>query len=174
MKQLTKVVLLCLLAVPVFSQTQKDPSFQEMQQRMLEMQRQLMQQFQQMDGGAFSMPEFKWDTTYSFQFDTLIGSDGMSGSFFFSPFGQDSSFMQDFWGKDPFSDGFNPFDGGFQWTFPPRSGFPENDENSALEGDDDGLLPEERLRKEENGETMPEKKKAPPAAKKSKIKTIRI
>ena len=82
--------------------------------------------------------------------------------------------MRDFWGSDPFSRGTNPFGGGFQWTFPPKMGTPENDENSAIDAPDDGLLPEERLRMQEEGKTKSLEKKITPAPNNPKIKTIRI
>ncbi len=147
-----------------------------MQREMLEMQRKIFQQFQQMspDNPAFAMPDMRWDTTFSFHFDTLIDGNSMSRSFFFSPFGQDTSFMRGFGGDNPFFDQTNPFGGGFQWSFPPGFGFPENEENSALGDPGDGLLPEERLRKESEGGANPSEKQAPSPEKKPKIKTIRI
>lgn len=176
MKQIPFFLLCCLLSGSVFAQTKKDPSVQDIQQQMLEMQRQLMQQFQQMSpgGNGFAMPEFKWDTTFSFSFDTLMGGNSRSSRFFFSPFGQDTSFLQGFGDFDSLFGGENPFGSGFQWTFPPGFGSPENDENSAIDAPDDGLLPEERLRNQENKDGKSAEKKAAPASKNPKIKTIRI
>lgn len=176
MKPYIQVFIFCLLAGPVFSQKKDAPTIQDIQRQMQEMQRQLFQQFDQMSPGhSFSMPEFKWDTTFSFNFDTtIIGGDGMGSRFFFAPFGQDTSAMRDFWGSDPFSREGNPFGGGFQWTFPPKMGVPENDENSAIDVPDDGLLPEERLRIQEEGKSKPSEKKNTPAPNNPKIKTIRI
>lgn len=169
MKFFIKTTLFCLLATPIFAQkTPKEPTQKDIQREMLEMQRQIMEQFKNMspDGSAFSMPEFKWDTTFSFRFDTLFDG-GAGGQFFFSPFGQDTAFFRNFFGDGAFGEGF-------QWSFPPGLGFPENEENSALEDPGDGLLPEERLRKEqEEGAAVPEKHAAP-EQKKPKIKTIRI
>lgn len=166
----------CLLAGSAFGQTKKDPSMQDIHQQMLEMHRQMMQQFQQMSPGTngFAMPEFKWDTTFSFSFDTLIEGNGMRSRFFFSPFGSDTTFMRGFGDLDSFFDRGNPFGNGFQWTFPPGFESPENDENSAIEAPSDGMLPEERLRIQEKKEGDPAEKKAEPAPKNPKIKTIRI
>ncbi len=176
MKQITFFFLCCLLTGSALGQTKKDPSMQDIQQQMLEMQRQLMQQFQQMSpgGNGFAMPEFKWDTTFSFSFDTLIGGNRRSSGFFFSPFGQDTASMHGFGDFDSLFDGIAPFGEGFQWAFPPGFSFPENDENSAIDAPADGLLPEERLRKQENKDAKPAEKQAAPAPKNQKIKTIRI
>lgn len=177
MKQTTFLFLFCcLLAGSALGQTKKEPSMQDIHQQMLEMQRQLMQQFQQMSpgGNGFAMPEFQWDTTFSFSFDTLIGGNGMRSQFFFSPFGQDTAFMRGFGDLDSMFDSENLFGDGFQWTFPPGFGKHENDENSAIDAPDDGLLPEERLRQQENMDAKPHEKQAAPASKNPKIKTIRI
>ncbi len=176
MKKISLFFLCCMLAGSAIGQTKKDPSVQDIQQQMLEMQRQLMQQFQQMSpgGNGFAMPEFKWDTTFSFSFDTLIGGNGRGSGFFFSPFGQDSASMRGFGDFDSLFDGMAPFGEGFQWAFPPGFSFPENDENSAIDTPDGGVLPEERLRMEEKKDGQPAEKKAAPASKNPKIKTIRI
>ncbi len=177
MKHTTFLFSLCLLlAGTALGQTKKEPSFQDIHQQMLEMQRRMMQQFQQMSPGmnGFSMPEFSWDTTFSFRFDTLIEGNGMSSRFFFSPFGSDSTFMRGFGDFDSFFDRASPFGRGFQWTFPPNFDPPGNGENSAIEVPDDGLLPEERLRLQENKDGKPAEKKAEPIPKNPKIKTIRI
>ena len=68
----------------------------------------------------------------------------------------------------------NPFSDGFQWSFPPGFGLPDQDENSAIDAPNDGLLPEERLRSDENGGKKPSEKQPTPASKKPKIKTIRM
>jgi hypothetical protein len=180
MKWLTSTMLFCFLTASAWAQTKKAPSLQDMQRDMQEMQRQLWQQLQQTPGGgSFALPEWKWDTTFSFQFDTIMGDQGFSQQFFFSPFGQDTSFFRGLFDSNPFMDGFKPFGEGFQWSFPPLPGFPGNDENSALTPSDDGLLPEERLRIDDVPETGPStappaEKQPAPAPNKSKIKTIRL
>lgn len=178
MQLLSKTILFCLAALPVFAQTKKEPSMQDFQREMLDMHRRLFEQFNHIspENPGFSMPEWKWDTTLSFKIDTFYGDQGtgFSQRFFLSPFGRDSNFLNDFFGANPFPGGTTPFGEPFQWSFPPGSGFPENEENSALDDPGDGLLPEERLRKEsETGTTTPEKSIAP-EPKKPKIKTIRI
>jgi hypothetical protein len=176
MKCFFKTILFLLLAGPVFAQTPREPSIQDLQRQMLEMQRQMLQQLQEFspDNLGFSMPQFQWDTTFSFSFDTLINGGSGSTRFFFSPFGSDSTFMRHFDDTDPFQDDFSPFGQRFQWPLPPQSGFPENDENSALDDPGDGLLPEERLRNEGGDGANAPKKPTPVAPNKSKIKTIRI
>ena len=172
MKAFTQTLLFCLMMGQVLAQTQKEPSLQDFQRQMLEMQRQMLQQFQQLSPGGSS--GWDLDTTFSFQFDSLFGNQGMGQRFFFSPFGQDTSFMPDFGDEAPSMDGFNPFGGGIQWAFPPGFGFPENEENSALDDPGDGLLPEERLRKTPEDAAKPSEGQAVPEPKKPKIKTIRI
>lgn len=176
MKLLSKIILFCFLAGPVFAQTKKEPTLQDIQQEMLEMQRRFFQQFQQdsPDDPANANPQFKWDTTFTFRFDTLSDGQRIGRSFFFSPFGQDTTFMRGFGGSDPFFDGFNPFGDLFQWPFPPERGVPQNDENSALGDPGDGLLPEERLRKEPEGDAKAPQKKPQTPAKKPKTKTFQI
>src|SRR5690349_12673221 len=126
MKFLPFTVLL-LLAMPAFAQTSKQPTFEDLQREMEAMQHRLFERLQ-LDGPAdstFALPEWKWDTTFSFRFDSLPGGQG-GGQFFFSPFGPDTTFLQDFFGSNPFGQGFKPFEDGFQWIFP-------EDENSALQ-----------------------------------------
>ena len=74
MKPLSNVILICFIAGPLFAQTQKGQSFQDIQQEMLEMQRRFLQQFEQLSPGnqAFTLPEGSWDTTFTFRFDTTI------------------------------------------------------------------------------------------------------
>lgn len=164
----------------------------EMQKRMLELQRRMMQEFQRNSfGDLFSFPGdqsadstfsfFKFDTTFSsdgngsyFKFDTTY-SDGSAMHFFrFSPFGNDSSGMQ-----SPFSFKLEEFFGE-----PNRRGqrgrqtLPKDDGNR----EEDELLPEERLRQEEesqgldqpNGKQPPVRKDEKPAPKKPRIQTTRI
>lgn len=98
MKKLSKTIFFCLLVGATFAQKNNAPTVEEMQREMLEMQRRLLQQFQQIapNNPSFSMPEWNMDTTFSFRIDTLFGGDGMGRSFFFSPFGQDTTFLARF------------------------------------------------------------------------------
>lgn len=161
---------------------QQDP-FAEMQHRMMEMQRRMMQQLQNMspDGGMGRQMD---STSFFFRFDTAFGGDLGKGNFHFfrsSPFGQDSmrtgAPMGDFWGFDSFFDDF------FNFNWPPAGlgdmqeyRLPADDGNAPA--DEDGLLPEERLRlQEKKGKEKPEHSAKPaekPKDKRAKVETIRI
>ena len=166
--------------------------FAEMQKRMLELQRKMMQEFQRHPfGGLFDFEEGLSDSTYSFfKFDTSFSSDG-KGAYFkfdtsfsdgsamhffrFSPFGNDTTGMRNampfgfdrFFGED-----INPQQRG-------RRGFPKDDGGERFSEED--LLPEERLRQEEDAQGMDQKNPGGEAkpegkagVKKPKLKTIRI
>lgn len=158
---------------------QQDP-FVEMQRRMAEMQRRMMQQLQ---GGSLGNGSFRQDTSFFFRFDTTFSSDGGGGRMHFfrsSPFGSDSTGtapgLGDFWGFDRMLQDFFNFD-------TPGSGFdmgddqmPQDDGNMGRTEDD--LLPEERLRQQEQA-AQQKSPKTPPATpkakdKKRKVETIRI
>jgi hypothetical protein len=173
MKQVSNILFFCLLAAPGFAQTKKQPSMQDIQREMREMQQQLIQQFQQFSPDLDLPGDWKIDTSFSFRFDTLLDGD-MTSKFFSTPFGKDTAFIRNFEFDKQFRDGSNPFEGGFQWLFPPNRGSSENEENNALEDPGDGLLPEERLRMDtQDGDKTPDKPTTP-KVQKSKIKTIRI
>lgn len=174
---ITVVAALCL----DMAWGQQDP-FAEMQRRMMDMQRQMMQQLQDMSRGGSMRAQM--DSSFFFRFDTTFGGDSGHGGFHFfrsSPFGADSTHMRssmgDFWGFDSFFDDF------FNFAWPPdasgdgmqRYRFPADDGNAPA----DGLLPEERLRmqEKEKGESKPERPAAPaekPKDKRAKVETIRI
>lgn len=158
---------------------QQDP-FEEMRQRMMEMQHRMMQQLQQMQPGA---PGFQQDTSFFFRFDTAFSGDWGRGNFQFfrsAPFGSDSLSgrvpMGDFWGFDSFFDDFFNFalPPGQPRAYPGPWGSPADD--GTLQPDD-GLLPEERLRQQEQKKSKMERAD-PPADKikdkKPKVQTIRI
>ncbi|MBK7936437.1 MAG: hypothetical protein IPJ82_04850 [Lewinellaceae bacterium] len=152
------------------------PSLEELQQRMLELQRQMMQQFQNspFNDPGFAMPQ--WDTTFYFHFDTTFEGGNMSHFFQFSPFGGDSTLRGNFRGFEHFFEPFFDSENLFGEPDSTQDPFPADDGNQPKTEDD--LLPEERLRREQNGE-KPVKKTAPraqPAEPKPdpKIKTIRI
>lgn len=165
-----KTIVFCMMllgGIHLGAQTSKTPEMPDLWREMENMQKQLMQQFRNLSPSH----NLEWDTTYSFRIDTFLNGDGFNGRFFFSPFGRDTSILSDFFNFDPFSDDLDAFFRPFQWAIP------ENDENSALEDRQDGLLPEERLRMEESvPETPPAIPQAPetPLSKKPKIRTIRI
>ena len=169
MKILIKTILFCSLSSVIVAQTQQEPSLQDIQRELSEMQRRMFDGFKQQDmlSRGFSNPGFQWDTTFTLRLDTL-SLDGWSGKYFLSPFGQDSMGQRDFWGNVPFPEVFREF---FGLLDNPLS---ESDENSALDMPDDGLLPEERLRKSEEKAPAPSDAPAAPAPKKPNIKTIRI
>lgn len=135
---------------------------------------------EQLQNNSFNDPNFampKWDTTFHFRFDTTFEGGGMSHFFHFSPFSGDSTMQGDFFGFDRFFDRFfnfeNPFDRpGDSETYD----FPSDDGNQPDAGED-GLLPEERLRRQEGPDKSKDKQSggqpAPPKPER-KIKTIRI
>lgn len=152
-------------------------SFEELHNRMLEMQRRMMEQFR---NSPFNDPNFavpQWDTTFQFRFDTTFEGGNWSQQFFhFSPFGSDSTARGGFFGFDRFFDQF--FNPGRELERPDygigEQEFPKDDGNAQP---DDGLLPEERLRKQEEESKAAKKQPAPKAAEPKpdpKIKTIRI
>ncbi len=124
-------------------------------------------------GGLFAFPEN--DSSYTFRFDTTITGDNFSGTFRFGPFSGDSTLRD----SDPF---------GFEWL---RNQLFGNGAESDFWGqpapetmpgetqpDEEHLLPEERLRLEEeqSEKGAPQKKSpaAPAQPAKPKIKSIRI
>lgn len=176
MKNFAKTSLFLLLTTALSAQTPKEPSMPDMLQEMRQLHQQLLQQFREITPNGFDNGGMTWDTSYTFRIDTFFNGARSDGGFFFSPFGGDSTFFHQFWKADPFSWDDNPF-GGFRLAIPPGMGFPENEENEALEDRGDGLLPEQRLRNESGvPETPPAEPGKPPAqdTKKPKIKTIRI
>lgn len=163
--------LLCavLLAPALASAQTGDPMFDRMEQMMRRMQEQMRQGMPfdtTIDGGHM---QFSPDSNSYFYYRIDTSFNGMGDGFFdFSPFGGP--------GQDGLMDLGHLFDQFFNGV-PPQNlqqnpdGFP-SDDGQAPDGDD--LLPEERLRlQEENSKT--EGKQAKPAKPdKSKVKTIRI
>ena len=167
--------LLFLTAINTVSAQQGNgQSFEDIQRRLMEMQKQLMQDLQKggMGGSFFSFPGS--DSSYTFRFDTTIVGDNFSGSFHFGPFGSDSTMRDPFFGSEL----FNQFFGnslGDTWG-------QREPEDAPVETEPEGehLLPEERLRLEEEQEKTGKSKpgKTAPSERKQeakpKIKTIRI
>lgn len=176
----TSFVIISLLFFSLFfcekssAQTQS-PSLDDLQRQMLEMQRQLMEQLR---NSPFNDPNFavpQWDTTFFFRLDTTFEGGSMSQFFRFSPFGNDTTMSKGFFDFDKFFDGFFNLDGRYFQPDHDTQDFPQDD--GLAPQNEDGLLPEERLRQEgEKGKTE-EKQPAPkPAEPKPdpKVKVIRI
>jgi hypothetical protein len=180
MRTLSTTVLLLFFMLTYSQKTvaqTQPPSFREMERQMLEMQQQLMEQLRNnpFNDPNFAMPQ--WDTTFFFRLDTTIEGGSMSQFFHFSPFGGDSTNQDDFWGFGRmFEQFFNP-DGQFEQPDYGIGDFPQDDGDKQKNGEE--LLPEERLRQQEETEKT-EKKQAQPAPKSAepkpdpKVKTIRI
>lgn len=159
---------------------QQQPFFEDFERQMLEMQQRLMDQFRNspFNDRGFANPQR--DTTFQFRFDTTFEGGSMSQFFRISPFGLDTLSRGDFSDFDRIFEQFEQFfnfDG--QQTPPDYDirDFPEDD--GANPAEDDDMLPEERLRQqEEQPRTQPDRKGQPakPTAPKPdpKIKTIRI
>lgn len=171
-----------LSASSLFAQRDaKSPRFEDMQRRMMELQRQLMQDMQRSPFFDFDIrAPFNRDssTSFSFRFDTTFQL-GDGGFFHFRQFGSDSLARGMFHDMDQmfgrmFDFGDEPFrrrlDDGHGQSFP-------SDDGHGLQ-QEDGLLPEERLRLEEEGgkkqKSDPDKRLDSPSGKKKEIKTIRI
>lgn len=171
MKKIPFALLLFLLTHALSAQ-QKSSAFQDLERQMQELQRQLLQEFQNnpFGGGLFAMPEN--DSSYTFRFDTTITGDNFSGFFHFGPFSGDSSQMSDPSGFEWLRNQL--FGDGQMGDFWGQSDREENQEETAPEGEH--LLPEERLRLEEKGQEPTEKgaPEKPAKAPKPKIKSIRI
>lgn len=174
MKKLSFALLFLLVASTISAQ-QKSPSFEELERQMLEMQRQLLQEFRNnpFGGNLFAFPDN--DSSYTFRFDTTIVGDNFSGTFRFGPFSGDSTLRD----SDPF--GFEWFRNQLFGNGPEsdfwRQGAPEN-QPIEVDPDEKHLLPEERLRREEERSEKGAPQKSSPSTPaqpaKPKIKSIRI
>lgn len=176
MRTLFPTTLLLLFSVAfcpkVAAQTQ---SFEELHKRMLDMQLQMMEQLKNSPFHNFNFAMPQSDTTFFFQFDTTFEGGGMSQFFHFSPFGTDSTMRGDFLGFDRFFDQFFNSETPFKQPDYGIYDFPRDDGEQPAT--DDELLPEERLRRQEE---LEKSKKANPMPKTAepkpdpKVKTIRI
>lgn len=186
------LILLFLCLGTFHASAQSDfPSFEELQRRMMDLQRQMMQEFRAHPFGRLDMPSegrdssahfFRFDTTFSwggkdgfFHMDTTL-SDGSTMQFFrFSPFGNDQNGGGDW--MQGFEQMFGDMMGSPRKPRTPRDNFPKDD--GGTEPSEDDLLPEERLRQAEKAPAETEK---PPTqesskntpTKKPKISTVRI
>ncbi len=169
------LLLLLLGAVAIVSAQQKSPALEQLERQMLDMQRQLIQEFHNnpFGGGLFAFPD--QDSSYTFRFDTTFTGDNFSGSFHFGPFSSDSSQHNDLQGFEWFRNQI--FGDGQQGDFWGQ-GQPENRTDEVPPGTEN-LLPEERLRLEEEQQAEQktpkgDKSATQPKPAKSTIKTIRI
>lgn len=159
--------LACLMGIATFGQVsaQTEPSLDDIQSQMEQMQQQMMQMFGIDSSQVFTMPFEGMDTTFFFKSDTSFLGNGFGGFFRSNPLGLDENGDMDMNQMfRSFGDLIEMFDGmegmdGFS-TYPPA------DDGGMYEGEED-LLPEERLRQEENGSTKPKKRK-------KKRKTVKI
>jgi len=169
LKSLT-VTLLLFAAGP--ASAQDFPTFEELQRQMREMQRQMMEQLR---NSPFNDPNFavpQWDTTFQFRFDTTFEGGNMSQFFRFSPFGSDSTLQNGFLDFDRFFGDFFNLDNQYKQPDYGIQDFPKDD---GTEQPSDGLLPEERLRRQEESEKAGKKQSKPAEPKPDpKVKTIRI
>ncbi len=165
------MLALALLAGPYHAAAQDRSSLEEMQQRLREMQRQMMQG---LDDLRSAMPDVSSDSNgIYFHFDTTFSGDG-AHFFRFTPPGDSmrgGSGLEDFF-RD-FFDFTSPFGDNPSTTQP----FPKDD--GQLPHPDDELLPEERLRQQEGArgadQDSPPAPLAPkPAKKKPAVPSIRI
>lgn len=169
------LLLLLLGAATIVSAQQKSSTLEQLERQMLEMQRQLLQEFQNnpFGGGLFAFPGK--DSSYTFRFDTTFTGDNFSGSFHFSPFSGDSTQSNDFQGFEWLRNQI--FGDGQQGDFWGQ-GQPQDQADEVPPGTEN-LLPEERLRLEEEqqserGTPKGDKPTTKPKPAKSTIKTIRI
>ena len=143
---------------------------------MLEMQQRMMEQLRNspFNDPNFAMPQWG-DTTFQFRFDTTFEGGNMSQFFHFSPFGSDSTLQDDFFGFGRIFDQFFNLDGqGGQPDYGIQD-FPKDD--GGKPENEDELLPEERLRRQEEAEKSGKKQPAPKSVDPKpdpKVKTIRI
>jgi hypothetical protein len=182
MKKTGFLFILMLATAVVQGQNRRNdnlPSLEEMQRRMMELQREMFREFRDSpfreffnlpdSSGRDSDQSYELDTTFSdgsrmyFRrfFGPMMENDSIDGADdFFRGFGRMFEELDNLNGEEP---GIRRFD---------RS-LPKDDGNTEPE---DGLLPEERLREEKRSPATPGKDKpaAAPEKKKSKIKTERI
>ncbi len=165
-RRILPMLFLALLAPTLTGAQTGDPMFDRMEQMMRRMQEQMRRGMSfdtTFEGGHL---QFSPDSNSYFYYRIDTSFNGMGDSFFdFSPFGSP--------GQDGFMDLGQLFDQFFNGI--PPQGFQQNpdgfpsDDGQAPGGDD--LLPEERLRlQEEKGKP----KGQPAKPDKSKVKTIRI
>jgi hypothetical protein len=170
---ISALILFFAIANTALAQNNNQPFSEDFERQMLEMQRRLMDEFRN-----FARPQ--WDTTYQYRFDTTFEGGSMSQFFRVLPFGIDTLSRSDFSDFDRMFEEFEQFfnfDG--QLTEPDYGirDFPEDD--GAKPAEDDELLPEERLRQQDEPQQKQPGRKGQPAKPAEpkpdpKIKTIRI
>ncbi len=163
------VLILALLASSYQATGQNRTSIEEMQKRLLEMQRQMMQGFQDLRSG---IPNASSDSSgIYFRFDTTFTGDGAHFFRFTPPGGSTDStsgledFFRGFFDFKPFGD-----------DSPNAQSFPKDD--GQLPHPDDELLPEERLRQQNTqqgaDQPAPPPENPKPVKKKPLVDSIRI
>jgi len=165
------VLLLALLAASHPAAAQQRSSLEEMHQHLREMQRQMMQGFEDFRS---AMPDISSDSSgVYFRFDTTF--EGGSSHFFrFTPPGGSTDGGA---GLEDFFQGFFDFKP-FGEDAPNARAFPKDD--GQMPHPDDELLPEERLRQEETPQGADQAAPTPPPAttkparKKTPVPSIRI
>ena len=171
------LLIFALVCVRPASAQSNAPSFEDIERQMMEMQRRMMEQLR---NGSFDQPNFampQGDTVFQFRFDTTFDGGNMSQFFRFSPFGSDSSLQNGFFDLGRMFDQFFNLDGQLGEPDYGIGDFPKDDGDKPQNEDD--LLPEERLRQqEESGDKTPAKpapksKSAEPKPD-PRVKTIRI
>ena len=170
-------LLFALICIQTTSAQNTQPTLEDIERRMMEMQRRMMEQLRNspFDGPNFALPQ--GDTVFQLRFDTTFEGGNMSQFFRFSPFGSDSTLQDGFFDLGRMFDQFFNLDGQFGEPDYGIGDFPKDDGDKPQTEDD--LLPEERLRQqEESGNKTPVKpapksKSAEPKPD-PRVKTIRI
>ena len=164
------------VCAPAATAQRTDPTFEELHRQMMEMQRQLMEELRQSPFNNLGFATPKGDSTFFFRFDTTFDGGSVSQFFHFSPLHSDSTMRGNFFG---FDDMFDQFFNQRPPSSQPDNGigdFPKDDGTQNRSEED--LLPEERLRQQENGTDKPAPKQVKPKAAEPKpdpkVKTIRI
>jgi len=141
----------------------------------LELQRQMDKMMQELRSGySFHFPPGASDTTFFFKLDTTLN--GGNGSFFFDFSQPGTSGSDDTFGLDQLMKQFQEFGDQFNQRFddPQQEQSPADDGGRRKGDGSDELLPEERLRQQEEG-MQPKSGATPkPNVQKPKIKTSRI
>ncbi len=156
-----------LLATANHAQT-SDP-FAEIERQMEKMMQELR------SGYSLRFPPGSTDTTFFFKIDTTI--DGRDGGFFFDFTPPDGQAMEDAFGFEDLMKEFREFSDQFgsgRYDERHRKKSPADDGELRKGDENDELLPEERLRREEQGMQPKSGAPAKPNVQKPKIKTSRI
>lgn len=154
-----------MIGAPTGAAAQGRSLVEEMQERLLQMQQQMMQDLQGLEqSGDSSGIYFHFDTTFN-------GDNGQGSAHFFRFTPPGDSLSSDPSGLEEFFRGM--FDIGDPTEAAGAQPFPKDDGN--MPHPDDELLPEDRLRlQEQQPAASPAKPAKPPAKKKPVVESIRI